>query len=298
MRLLIPVLVTLLLPATLCCQENGFIFSERYWGSYQAEGQVHRLDTSVGYRLNNHVAVTTGVPFYFVRTSSTLASSGQTSANGIGNVYLNLILDADLKAAGYRSVIMVTAPTGDKTKGFSTGRVTFDWTNSLSKTVGRLTPFVDIGIANAVSDTPFWVRPFDTVGFNVHADGGTTVRLWGPVTIGASVYTVLPAGEQKVYSRIVPGQANSSQPASPGSSQGRGRGMGSVMHQRGFETSSVTTGGSDLVRDHGYSGWLGIAMSRYAGFIAGYTRSATYALNIISAGISINIGSLIGTNRW
>jgi hypothetical protein len=273
------------------------MFSAKYAASFVDFGQVHRLDASAGYRFNDHFTLAAGIPFYVVRSSTTLVGSSFTSASGIGNAYLNLSAAADTSLFRYWSVASAAAPTGDKSKGFSTGRVTFDWTNGFSKDIGRLTPFLSLGVANAVTDSPFWIRPFSTLGLNAHAEGGGIFRIRGPVSIGASAYAVLPTGEQKVYSKVVPQQAQTPQGQMGGrttAGQGTGAGRG---NPRVFETSPVTVGSASIARDNGFSAWLATRLSRHISFVALYSRSTTYSLDSFSTGFGIDIGSLIKAHR-
>ncbi len=269
------------------------MFSAKYAASFVDFGQVHRLDASAGYRFNHHFTLAAGIPFYLVRSSATLAGSSSTSASGIGNAYLNLSVAADTPLFRYWSVTSATAPTGDKSKGFSTGRATIDWTNGFSKDIGRLMPFLSLGVANAVTDSPFWIRPFSTLGLNAHAEGGGIFRIGGPVSIGASAYAVMPTGQQKVYSKIVPrkaGQPGGHTPVGQGTDAGRG-------NPRVFETSPVTVGSASIARDNGFSAWLATRLSRHISFVALYSRSTTYSLNSFSTGFGMDIGSLIKAHR-
>ncbi len=275
------------------------MLSARYAASFSDYGQVHRFDGSLGYRFNEHFQLAVGVPFYTVRSSAALDATTSTSASGIGNAHLNLSLAADTSLVRYWSVASMTAPTGDKSKGLSTGRVTVDWTHGLAKELGRVTPFVSLGVANAITDSPFWIRPFSALGINVHAEGGGLVRLSGPVSVGASAYTVLPTGEQKVYSRVVPGQAGQVPPGQTDTGNGPGGSAAAPgqSKRRVFETDAVTTGASSLTRDDGASLWLTARLARTVSFTAVYSRSRTYALDSFSVGFGLDVGSLIKTGR-
>ena len=282
--------LALAIPGSVFCQDSGVTFVGRYSASYENLGQVHRLDPAIGYRFGARFAITAGVPFYFVRSSAGLGTSGSTTANGIGNVYLNLRFAADNPAVDYWSVATVTAPTGDKSKGLSTGRVTIDWTNTFSREVGRVTPFVSLGVANAISDAPFWVRPFSSLGLNAHAEAGGLLRTWGPTSIGASGYAVLPAGSQTVYSRIVP-RGNEM------TSGGQGAGKSGASRKPVFETGSSTVGNSQIARDRGFSAWFSVSPGRYVNFILLYTHSTLYSLDSVSTGLGVNLGLLTKIGR-
>lgn len=290
-RIHILFLLSLAIPASALCQESGFTLYGRYSASYDNLGQVHRIDPAVGYRFGNHVSVAAGIPFYVVHSSATLGSSGSASASGIGNAYLNLRFAADAPRVSYESVATVTAPTGDKSKGFSTGRATFDWTHTLSTNIGRLTPFGSLGVANAISDSPFWVRPFSSLGLNVHVEGGSTLRILGPASVGASAYAILPTGSQTVYSRIVP---RGKTPAANGQAAGKGL---AKRKPPVYETTPVTVGDSQIAKDRGYSAWFSVSPGRYLSFVVLYTHSTLYSHDSVSTGIGVNLGALTRINR-
>ncbi len=284
--------LALCLPSALFGQDRGAAASARYAASFSDFGQVHRFDGSLGYSFNKHFELSGGVPFYLVRPAAAPDGTASEPARGIGNAYLNLSLALDTSLLRYWSVASVTAPTGDKSRGFSTGRVTVDWTHGVARDIGRVTPFASLGVANAITDSPFWIRPFSALGLNVHVEGGAQVRLAGPVSGGASAYTVLPAGQQKIYSRVAPGQAVQGPPGRTGAAGGQGSGKKPV-----FGTSAVATGGSSLTRDDGASAWLTARLTRTLSFIAVYSRSRTYALDTASAGLGLDVRSLIKTRR-
>ncbi len=182
---------------------RGFVFSERFQGSANAVGLVTRLDSSVGYNFNRHLGVDVGLPVYFIRPSDSVAASLGTARSGIGNVYADVRVQAPSPILNFTSVLTGAAPTGDKTSGFSTGRPTIDWTNLVDHSFGRLTPFGSVGVANTVSDTPFLIRPFTSLGLVGHFEGGAQYRVARAAGVGASVYSIVPSGRQTIISRVV-----------------------------------------------------------------------------------------------
>jgi hypothetical protein len=180
----------------------------------------------------------------------------------------------DNPAVNFVSNLVVTAPTGDKDKGFSTGRATADWTNSFSRRFSSITPFADIGVANTVSDTSFFIRPFSSLGLVGHFDGGAIMSVAPLIDIGASAYSVRASGEQRIFSKVV------KQSSSAGRAQsGRGQGV--------FETNTETVGSAGIANDGGFSTWLSIKPQSRVGFDVGYTRSVTYELNTLFFGTSV-----------
>ncbi len=269
-------------------EEKGFVFYERFEGSSNTLGQVFKLDTSGGYNFNKHLGVDLGIPVYFVRNSATSSTTGtSTTNNGIGNVYAVVRLTLNSPVLNYVTSIAGTAPTGDTAKGFSTGRATIDWNNHLDRTIWRLTPFANLGVANTISDTHFFTRPFSSLGTVGHFEGGGSWSLWHFVSVGASAYDILPSGQQKIFSKLVrrPSSGSSMAGSMGGSSAGRGgRGRGGV-----FTTQSETVGSADTARDNGYSAWLNLSPAPFLEIEAGYSRSVPLNLNTFSFTVGFNL---------
>jgi len=165
--------------------------------------------------------------------------------------------------------------------GLSTGRLTADWTNHFDRTFSRLTPFVELGVGNTIVDSRLFYRPFTSLGFNAHIQRGAAFALRKHVSLGASVYGILPSGEQKIYSKLVNPQTASSMTSS------------STQYGRVFENANQTTGTADIARDHGFSTWVGASPNDYVDFQLGFTHSVNYDLNTISFNVGINVGHLL-----
>ena len=262
-------------------QSRGYTFYESFTGSSSSLGQVYKLNTTAGYSFNKYFGIDGGVPVYFVHASSTSTTSGFASGNGIGDPYLQLRLTFNNPVLNYATTLTGTAPLGDEARGFSTGRATFDWNNHFDRTIPLvgITPFANVGVANTVSDTHFFVRPFTSLGTVTHLEGGATLRVLPMIRVGASVYDVVASGQQKVYSRVIP-RGNQF-----GLSMGQGR-------RGAFANAHETIGGPGLVSDNGASAWIGARVGRIADLEAGYTRSVVYHLDIFEFGIGFNIASI------
>src|SRR5712692_6118410 len=207
---------------------GGIIFYERFFGSSSTLGNVFRLDTTLGYSFNKHLSIDGGLPVFFVHPSAA------ATANGIGNAYAELRFALPNPLVDYSSVVTGTAPTGDKNRGLSTGRATVDWTNHFDRSFSRLTPFGNIGFANTVSDTPLFVRPYTTLGFVTHFEGGAVYRIARALDAGAGAYAIEPAGQQTIVSELVT--------QSTGTSVGAGKNNGRGGHQGVFETTHIEIG--------------------------------------------------------
>lgn len=284
-------------------EQRGVTLYERFEGSSNTLGVITRFDSTLGYNFNRFVSVDAGAPVYFVRPSASAVTAGTPAPeSGMGNVHASLRLNLASPAINYLPSLTLTAPTGDKNKGLSTGKATWDFNNYLERSFGPLTPFGEVGFANAVSDTSFFTRPFISQGFITHADGGAFLKLEKHVTVGAAAYVISPSGQQTVISRVLPPKAQGTPPAlpappappAPGGGRGRGRGN---KPPAVWETTSETTGPADIVRDRGFTASLTIAPVPKFDLEIGYSRSTTYALDSLIFGVGVNLGSLFRKGR-
>ena len=270
--------------------ERGATSYVSFDGSSNTLGQVYKLNGSVGYNFNRFFSVDTGLPIDFVNASDSSTAAGFSSKKGVGDAHVDLRLAlSGPSSTSFSSTLRGTAPTGDKDLGFSTGRSTVDWTNYLDVSVGRWSPFGTIGLANSVADTHFFDRPFSTLGFVSNFEGGSNFQIRKGLSCGASGYALVPAGQQKVYSKLVKRQSSGTPTGGQGQGQGQGRGQGKTGV---FETGSVTIGDADIAKDHGLSMWVDISPSPYVNFEFGYSRSVRYAFDTVFFNIGFNLGRL------
>jgi hypothetical protein len=265
-----------------------FTFNGAIQGSANSNAQVNRLEASVGYNFSRKLGIDFGLPFYFVNSNLSTDPNLNGFRSGLGNAFITLRATPTLTDWNYISSLTATAPTGDQDQGFSTGRVTFDWNNLISRSFSRFTPFANLGIANTVSDTSFFNRPFSSLGIVGHFEGGTSYRLHRSVSLGASAYSIVPSGDQKIYSRVTKRQNTApSQPSNGTSMTGQGR-------ARAFETTAVTVDDATLARDHGFASWLTVYPTATVYLQTGYHRSVPYALNTFFFGVGVQLDSVYG----
>lgn len=261
---------------------KGLTLNERFEGSVSGSATVLDTNTALGYNFNEHVGVNGGVPLFFLLPNTQTGTASST--NGLGNAYLGIHIDVDPGPVSYSSALTAGFPTADTTKGLSTGRLMIDWDNRIDRTWGRLTPYIDIDPGNGINylSSPNWHRAtprraFITLGNEVQFEYGADVTLAGPLTLTLSGYNVEPWGSQKVYSLVVRRSQS---------------GRATVQHGRVFETSALTQGSANLVRELGYNGLLDLKASRFIDVSMGYSRSVSYALNTFSFGISFNFSRM------
>lgn len=273
----IVVVVALALPV-LAEDGQGWTFSGRLQGSTNSAGFVTKADPTLGYRFNRLFQTYAGLPFYFVKDSSATQTTTTTTptglVKGIGNAYVGLRLGVGNSAVNFVSNLEATAPTGNKSDGFSTGRATVDWTNHFSHSFSVVKPFASVGLANTVSDTSFFVRPFTSLGMVSHFDSGAQFGLSHVIDVGASGYGVRAAGQQTIFSKVFKGAGSKS-----GTSNGA------------FENASQVVGTADLANDYGLSTWVAAHPNPSMDLQIGYTRSAGYDLNTLFFGVAFRVGN-------
>jgi hypothetical protein len=271
-------------PSTSTESSSGFTEIESFQGTVNSSERLFKLDSTIGWDFNRHFGVFGGVPIYFVNVPATTITSGTTtttlpgvSNNGLGNVYLGLNFRAPNPTLNYVGEITAGAPTGSTTRGLSSGRGTFDLDNRIDHSFNRLTPFLEAGIGNTVPDSRLFTRAFTSLGFIAHLDEGAEFRLFRRVSVGGSAYEIVPAGNQKVFSRLV---------AKGGAAQGAGK------HGRVFETAAEASG-NGLTRENGSSAFVAFDPSPVWRLELGYTRSLTFDLSSFAFDLRMNVGRLL-----
>ena len=258
-------------PKAAAKDSSGFTPYAAFGGTSNNQGQIYELTTSLGYEFSRHFAAEVGVPFYFIRPSS---STGGTSTNGVGDPFVGARLKFPNPTLNFASALTGFVPVGDSKKGLGTGRGTFDWTTHFDRSFSSLKPFGDVGIANTIVSSPMFVRPYTTLGFNTHFQGGASYEFWRFFSLGASAYDILPAGQQTVFSRVAHGAA--------------------PQHGRVFEGNQQTTGSADIAKDNGFFTWLDASPERVVDLEIGFTRSMHYDLNSVSFTVGLNLKQLYG----
>jgi hypothetical protein len=262
--------------------ETGWTSMMSFEGNANSQERVLDLDSTVGYNFDKHWGLDMGVPLSFVSSSTsttTGSTSGSTTAlNSLGNIHTDVNYKANGNLANYASTLTVAAPTGSTKKGVSTGRFNVGWNNHVEHDFDRLTPFLELSLSNGLTDTKLYHRPFTTLGFVSQFTGGTSIDLGGNFSVGASLYDVLPAGTQKMFSKLV--------------SQKSGSTAGSGKNDRSYELASETTGTASLTRDNGGSAWIEFS-PRALDLQIGYTHSVHLELNTVAFNLGVNLGKLV-----
>jgi hypothetical protein len=191
--------------ATPAGEDHGFSVFEEMRGSTSDQGQFTILDTSVGYDFNRHVGLDLGATYYFFRATPNLAPGEQhVWRDRLGDPYFDVRFAFDNRVVNYATILTATVPLAE-TGAVSSGRLGLDWFNHFDRPVGRLTPYVNVGISNGLLDTRLISQPFRifdsfrSLGFLADGEGGMTLSLAKRLQIGSSYYALQPSGSQKVF---------------------------------------------------------------------------------------------------
>jgi hypothetical protein len=260
----------------------GITLGAKFEGSYSSDGGVYDLGSALGYNFSRHFGVDVGVPFYFVSTPTSIKNNNAGAATGIGvgSFFTDLRWNYPNKSLNYSSAVHLTAPTGDKKKGFSIGHATWNQTNHFDHAFGDFSPFLDAGVGNTILDTKYFHRPFATYGYNAQFNAGLEYDP-GKFSFSVAAYDVAPWGNQTEISRVFRcGSAKCS-------------GSGSSTNRKGFTSSSVTSGPAALTRDNGYNAGIDYKPIGYLDFEFDYSRSVPLQLNSYSFGIGVDLSWLL-----
>ena len=262
--------------ATPAAENHGFTLFEEFRGSTSNQGQFTILDTSVGYDFNRHIGIDLGVPYYFFRATPNLVP-GETHSwdNRLGDPYADLRLTFENRVLNYATVFTVAVPVAE-TGAFSTGRLGLNWFNHFDRPIGRLTPYVNVGISNGLLDTRLISQPFQiydsfkSLGFLADGEGGMTLRVANRLIVGGSYYTLQPSGSQKVFA------ANGIQ---------------------NFFLLPNGTGSADLTHDRGYSAFLRFNPTRFMYIEPAYVHSLKFDQDAATVTVGFDLRALFGGKR-
>lgn len=267
-------------------------------GTSTSLGLVTTVTPSIGYNFTPNFGADIGVPVFVVRSPFSPVTDRKYKWSALwGEPFVDFRYKMYRGSATYLSVLTGTIPAAEPERIFTTGRAGVDWFNHIETKAKSVTPFVNFGAANGtvsrfIMPRPYSMgRPYQTYGFMADVEGGANVEIRPGFLIGASAYALVPAGPQKVFSRLV----------EPGSAV-----VGDFSHNRyfyhAFQTNSQTHLdlnpnnpylGSEIARDNGYSGWVELGHGRRLTLLIGYTRSVHYAYDALNVSLNFNTGSLI-----
>ncbi len=166
-------------------------------------------DPAVGISFNDVWALDASIAIYNYRLAESTSANPKPNARlvplraELGDVVLALHGQFLPRGFAYQPTLSVTAPTGDRTYGLSTGHVTFDLSNHFEHEFKYVTPAIELGVgdSNTLANSVI-VRNYTTLGPLAHFQAGLGFPLFWGLSWEANAYEQLPLGDQKIYESI------------------------------------------------------------------------------------------------
>ena len=271
--------------------DKGFSSYTNLSQSYDSSANwTSTIDSTVSYSFNKVFGISVGAPFYLAynqplftsaTTTQTSTSTTQTAPisgyNAMGDMRIGLRFATPTPVLKYVVTVTGTAPTGDTSLGLSTGRFTGDFNNHVEMDLGRVSPLLELGLANTNALVTAVKRPYTTLGMLSHYKAGLGIPLGKVLNFEIAGYENLPLGLQKLYSEFNRGQG------SIPSTNGKGK------SQPIYEQAAAIIG-NGFTEDNGFSTGLSADLGRRMDMGFTYDRSARQKLDSVEFSIGFRIG--------
>ncbi|HEX7159474.1 MAG TPA: hypothetical protein VF214_10690 [Edaphobacter sp.] len=159
-----------------------------------------------GYSFNDIFSIDATLPIYMYRLAESRSTHPRPNAQlvnqrgELGDLLLAFHAQFVPRDFLYQATLGVTAPTGDRPYGLTTGRVTFDLNNRLERSYGRFTPNIEIGAGDSTALVNRQVnKTYTSLGPLAHFQVGLGVDLIHGIYFESNAYEQLPIGDQKIY---------------------------------------------------------------------------------------------------
>ena len=217
---------------------------------------------AIGYSFNDVFSIDATVPIYMFRLAESISPHPKPNALLVnrrgepGDVVLGFHAQFIPRQFQYQLTGLVTAPTGDKTYGLTTGRVTFDFSNHFERTYGRITPNLEIGGGDSTTLVNRIVnKNYTSLGPLAHFQVGLGVELFRGISFESDAYEQLPIGDQKIYG----------------------------PSRKGKPTVVI---GHNVTEDNGFINALDVPLDRHITFSGYYSRSLRYGTDTSAIGVT------------
>ena len=277
--------------------DKGFSSYTNLSQSYDSSANwTSTIDSTFSYSFNRVFGMSVGAPFYLAynqplfssSTTTQTSTSTQTAPisgyNAMGDMRFGLRFATPTPILKYVVTVTGTAPTGDTSLGLSTGRFTGDFNNHLEFDLGRVSPLVELGLANTSALVTAVKRPYTTLGMLSHYKAGLGIPLGKVLNFEIAGYENLPLGLQKLYSEEF---SHGHGISGSGISNSNGKGKSTPIYEQ-----AATIIGNGFTEDNGFSTGLGADMGRRVDMGFTYDRSARQKLDTIEFSIGFRIGHI------
>jgi hypothetical protein len=246
-----------------------------------AIGWYEVLVPAVSYSFTEHYSADASAAVYlhrFVQNQNPSSSSSERLVLDVGDSGDTLIgLHGTFRPRNLLDIatLSLTAPTGNRSNGLGTGRVTFDLNNHLERFFGAKGLHLDLGVGDSSGvANSLLMRDYNTLGALVHFELGGSLWMRRYGFVQTSAYEQLPVGSQKIYELV--------RTTSPGSSTS--------------QTSQVLVS-NGLSEDNGITTSFGIPLTSHLLFNGYYNRSLRQHQDTVSLGMTFVFRQLPGSRR-
>jgi hypothetical protein len=223
---------------------------------------------SVTFVANRRWSFEAGLPLFAV--NGALSDDGQSHV-GLGDAYGTVYFDLSSEATTFYTSASASAPTGSVRKGLGFGQVTWEWSNHVERSFGRVTPYGDGGISNGLdlSNRASHGRrgaraPAPIVGRVIDGESGVAFGFSDAVSLSVSGYLTQSWGAQSTVTATGP---------------------------RGKRAVVLST--ANQVRDRGWSADLSVSTGRMADLSVWFWRSQTFYSNTLSVSLVLHLWEIL-----
>jgi hypothetical protein len=237
----------------------GITFSQVHDSSI---GWYNVVTPAVSFNFSPHYSADASLsiyPFRLMPINDPTAPSGQqlVAARGdLGDTLIGLHARFNSRVWWNTTTASLTAPTGSRSDGLGAGKVTFDFSDQLERSIRQAGLLVDIGAGNSSGlFNSLVTNDYNSLGPLAHFQAGAVLWPFGRNWIQSVAYEQLPIGGQTVYTPIGP---------------------------EGVPVPS----GSGLSEDNGFTTSVGIPLPDHLAFLGYYNRSLHHRIDTVSFGMT------------
>jgi len=250
---------------------SGFNAGLSFSGAHSSViGWYQVVVPAVSYTISPHFSADVNLPVYIHRlvrnTDAATASQKYLVLDSLAVGDTQLGLHGVFRPHNIEEIVTLSlmAPTGKRSEGLGTGRVTFDLDNYLEKSFGKTALHLSMGIGDSSGlANDLFLRDYNTLGALSHFQSGASFWICGRSLLQVDAYEQLPIGDQKIYSEF--------------SNDARGA-------DAAVELPPAVTSG--LSEDNGLTVSLGIPLASHVILGGYYNRSLRQKQDMVSMGVT------------
>lgn len=245
---------------------RGFNAGVTFSGVHDSSiGWYNVVTPALSYTFSSHYSADASLSIYPYRLVQKQASAGEPpqglvpDLGDLGDTFIGLHASFNPRIFQNTVTASFTAPTGDRSAGLGTGKVTFDFSNYMERKFKQTGFLVDFGAGNSSGLFNNMVtNDYTSLGPLAHFQEGVIVWLPDRIYIQSVAYEQIPIGNQTLY-------------ANPG--------------PPGWPTRTVVSG-NEVGQDNGITTALGIPLTEHITLSSYYNRSLRQNLDTVSVGVT------------